>query len=79
MVKINGFNVVKMLYDEFDTSKKKSTQITAQEIYLKELFLSKFAFRLMITKRELFHFNFFQILSTIVCDEVIIIVMQNKI
>jgi hypothetical protein len=79
MVKINGFNVVKMLYDELDTSKKKSTQITAQEIYLKELFLGKFAFRLMITKRELFHFNFFQILSIIVCDQVIIIVMQNKI
>jgi hypothetical protein len=42
MVKINGFNVVKMLYDEFDTSRKKSTPITAQEIYLKDLFLGKF-------------------------------------
>ncbi len=60
MVKINGLNFVKMLYDEFDTSKKKSTQIAAQEIYLKELFLGKFAFKLMITKRELFHLTFFR-------------------
>ena len=41
MSKINGFNAVKMLFDEFDSSSRKTTQITGMEIELKNHLLGE--------------------------------------